>query len=281
VPVSLRVGENLKLSLSTGSLYAYPLRQVFRWAREAGFDGVELAINPEAIRRSGEGTKDLAEEENTKILSVHPVLGPIPGWRERHGGFEPTLSFAQATRASVLVMHTPKSESLEAGEGLAFRKRVETWQPCVAGTRLRLAVENKAIRSQADSHYALTPLDNLRAFADRYDLGLVLDTSHAGSAGDALLYAQQLFHDRLVNVHLSDMGEWIPYSRARNKLAQHRFPGAGRLPLSSLLARLAQTNYEGLVTLEVSPFAVRAWWPPALRRRLAQAVVWMRYAVGE
>lgn len=271
----------MKLSLSTGSLYVYPLRLVFRWAREAGFDGVELVVNLEAIRRGGANTRELADTEGTDILSVHPVLGPIPGWRERRGGFEPTLRFAQDAGAGVLVMHTPKAESLDDGEGLAFRRRVETWQPRLVGGGLRLAIENKAIRSKEDRRYALSPLDNLRAFADRYDLGLVLDTSHAGSAGDELLYAHQVFDERLVNVHLSDMGEWIPVSRVRNKLTQHRFPGAGRLPLTSLLARLAETGYEGLVTLEVSPFAIRAWWPPALRRQLAQAVAWMRQATGE
>ena len=55
------MGESLRFSLSTGTLYAYPLRPVFRWARQAGFDGVELVINPEAAMRGGRAVQRLAQ----------------------------------------------------------------------------------------------------------------------------------------------------------------------------------------------------------------------------
>ena len=66
----------------------------------------------------------------------------------------------------------------------------------------------------------------------------------------------------------------------RTLLGEHRFPGRGSLALAELLADLDGSGYSGPVTLEVGPVAVRAWWPPAVRRRLAQAVVWMRRATG-
>ena len=273
----------MKLSFSTGTLYVYPLRVVFRWAREAGFNGVELVINPEAIARGGESVRQLAAGEGIEIFSVHPTLVPLPGWRERHSGLEPTIRLALEAGAGMVVMHTPRSESFDEGEGLAFQQRVETWQPQLAETGLRLAVENKAVRTHADAGYVLTPLKRLRAYADSYDLGLVLDTTHAGTAGEDLLHARQVFDGRLSNVHLSDMGGWVPLSRLRRVetiLGQHRFPGRGDLPLAALLSALAHEQYAGLVTLEVNPFAVCIWWPPAVRRRLTQAVRWMREATA-
>jgi sugar phosphate isomerase/epimerase len=269
----------LKFSLSTGTLYSYPLRWIFRLARETGFDGVELVVNPEAILRRGEAVRQLAQAEGVEILTVHPTVMPLPGWRERHGGMAPTIQLAREAEAGLVVMHTPHAESLDEGEGLAFRQRIEAWQGQLAGGGLRLAVENKAVRTERERHYALTPLARLRAFADRYDLGLVLDTTHAASAGEDLLHARQVFDRRLVNVHLSDMGGRVPLARlpgARVLLGQHRFPGDGDLALSALLADLNHTEYAGPVTLEVNPWVARAWWPPAVRRRLAQAIEWMR-----
>jgi sugar phosphate isomerase/epimerase len=146
---------------------------------------------------------------------------------------------------------------------------------------LELAVENKAIRSPADRAYVLTPLDRLRSFADQYHLGLVLDTTHAATAGVGLTQAKQTFDGRLANVHLSDLGGWIPFeglALAQKVLGQHRFPGAGNLLLAELLADLSRDGYAGPVTLEVNPFDVRAWWPPAVRQHLARAVSWMRQA---
>jgi sugar phosphate isomerase/epimerase len=273
----------LRFSLSTGTLYAYPLSWIFRAARQAGFDGVELVVNPEAIVRGGRAVRRIAEAEGVEIISVHPTVVPLRGWRERRNGIGPTIRLAQEIGAGLVVMHTPRSESLEEGDGLVFRQRVETWQGRLAGGGQQLAVENKAIRDEQERYYALTPLDRLRAFADRHDLGLVLDTAHAGTAGEDLLEARQVFGSRLCNVHLSDLGGRFPLARfslAHRFLGEHRFPGTGELALLALLADLKGSAYTGPVTLEVSPWAVRAWWPPAVHRRLAQALAWMKLATG-
>jgi sugar phosphate isomerase/epimerase len=273
----------LKFSLSTGTLYVYPLRTTFRWAHGAGFDGVELSVNPEAIVRGGRAVQDLASQEDVEILSVHPTVVPLPGWWERRVGIGPTIELALEAGAGVVVTHTPPSETLDEGKGLAFRNRIETWQSRLAGSGLRLAVENKAIHKEAARKYALSSLDRLRAFADAYDLGLVLDTTHAGTAGEDLLRALQIYDGRLVNVHLSDVGGRVPLAGlplARRQLGEHRLPGAGDLPLEELLATLAREHYPGPVTLEVNPLEVRVWWPPAVRRCLALAVAWMHRAAA-
>ena len=273
----------MKFSLSTGTLYMYPLRTVFRWATETGFEGIELVVNPEAIVRGGQGVRELADTVGTDILSVHPTIVPLRGWRERIDGADPTLRLAQEARARHVVMHTPRSNTLEEGEGLAFLRTIEKWQPLLEGSGLRLAVENKAIRSEADRDYVLTPLTRLRSFADQHELGLVLDTVHAGTAGEDLVEAKNLFNGRLVNVHLSDLGGRVPLGSLTlvNKgLGQHQFPGSGELPLAAFLRRLASDGLDGPTTLEMNPFAVRFWWPPAVRRRLHRSFDWLSKAAG-
>jgi sugar phosphate isomerase/epimerase len=179
-------------------------------------------------------------------------------------------------------MHTPRSKTLQTGEGLAFRRTIEKWQPLLEGTGLRLALENKAIRTEDDRTYVLTPLEHLRAFADRYQLDLVLDTVHAATAGEDLFEARNLFDSRLANVHLSDLGGSVPLGSLpflRKGIGQHQFPGTGDLPLVQFLHSLATDGYAGPITLEVNPFAVRFWWPPAARRYLHRAVDWLSNAI--
>jgi sugar phosphate isomerase/epimerase len=273
----------MKLSLSTGSFYSYPLRTVCRMARQAGFDGVEIGVNPEVIARGGQAVRQLVEAEGVSLFSVHPTVVPLPGWREKHGGLDRTIRLAQDAGAQVVVAHTPWAETLDEGKGLLFCRQVEAWQACLARGDLCLAIENKAVYRAAHRRYALTPLDRLRAFADRYDLGLVLDVVHAGSAGEDLVHARQMFGSRLVNVHLSDLGGSRPLRSVRQLdkfLEQHRLPGAGDLPLGDLLADLQRSGYAGPITLEVGPVDLRAWWPPAARRRLARAMAWMKDALA-
>lgn len=272
----------MKFSLSTGTLYPYPLQTVFRWARAADFEGVELVVNPEAIVRRGETVRRLAEEQGIEVFSVHPTVVPLPRWWERRGGIEPTIHLAQEVGARLVIMHVPRSETMSEGEGFVFCKRIEKWSTRLTGSRLQLAVENKAIRAEVHRRYALSPLDRLRAFADRYDLGLVLDTTHAGTAGEDLFWARHIFNGRLVNVHLSDLGGRFPFASylpMRRMLGEHRFPGSGDLPLADLLNGLALEGYEGLVTLEISPWDIHGWWPPAVRRRLTYAMTWLRKAI--
>ena len=272
----------MKISLATGTLYVYPLRTVFRWARVCGFDGVELSVNPEAIARGGQAIQQMAVQESIEILSVHPTVVPLPGWWERRAGMGLTVRLALDAGAGVVVTHTPRAHSLDEGDGLKFRQQIETWQPRLAGTVLRLAVENKAIHHEGARGYALSPLDRLRTFADRYDLGLVLDTTHAGTADEDLIRALHIYGGRLVNVHLSDVGSQVflgKNSFARKYVGEHRLPGAGDLALEELVANLAGESYAGPLTLEVNPFEVRVWWPPAVRRHLVQAAAWMRRAV--
>jgi len=273
----------MKLSLSTGSFYPYPLRTVLRMARQAGFDGVEIGVTPEVIARGGRATRQLVEAEGLCLFSVHPTLVPLPGWREKRGGLSRTIRLAQDAGAQVVVAHTPWTETLEQGKGLLFCRQIEAWQARLAGGSLCLAIENKAVQRESDRKYALTPLDRLRAFADHYDLGLVLDAVHAGLAGEDLICARQTFDGRLVNVHLSDLGgrRKIGSVRPLNRfLEQHRFPGSGNLALADLLADLRRSHYAGPVTLEVGPVDLKVWWPPAARRRLAQAVAWMKDALA-
>ncbi len=275
----------MKFGLTTGTYGFYPLRTLCRWARQASFETIELSINPEAIARGGAALRRTAEAEGLPIDSVHPTVLRLPGWREHHGGMDRTIRLALETGATTLVMHTPRSESLDAGEGLAFRQRVERWQPRLAelGSGLRLAVENKNVRLAQDRRYALTPLERLRSFADRYDLDLVLDTMHAGSAGEDLLRAREVFGGRLVQVHLSDMGGHVPLGNwplAQDLWSQHRFPGAGTLALAELVAALAAARFDGRLILEINPVAARIWWPPAARRRLERAAGWLRRAAA-
>lgn len=278
----------MKFSLATGTFYIYPLAVVFRWAREAGFDGIELGTNPEAILRRGQAVGYLAERWDLEVYSVHPSVVPLPGWAERHGGLDRTIRLALDAGAHMVVMHPPRSESLDSGEGLTFREKIDEWQSRLARrhtstgsgqSRLRLTVENKSVRTEADRDWALTPLNSLRAFADRHDLGLVLDTTHAGTAGDDLLQAYHIFDGRLANVHLSDMdgsAYRVPSPYQHRVFGQHMYPGRGTLPLVNLLSELSAGDYAGPVTLELHPIALRIWWPPAVRRYLRRAMEWMQ-----
>ncbi len=72
---------------------------------------------------------------------------------------------------------------------------------------------------------------------------LALDTSHAAVARHDPIEVRHLFGDRLRHVHLSD--------NAGKGWDSHLPPGHGVLDLDAFLHDLADSDYEGAVSLEV------------------------------
>jgi sugar phosphate isomerase/epimerase len=96
--------------------------------------------------------------------------------------------------------------------------------------------------------------------------------------------------ERLANVHFSDLrpnpGAGAPpaarpglgrrigtaWQATHTLFAHHQMPGPGGLPLDALLLHLVQTGYAGPITMEINPFALRAWQPGRVPARLETLV---------
>lgn len=272
----------MKLSLSTGSLYIYPLQATFRLAREAGFEGVELVVGPEVLWRGGKGVRRLADDCGLAIFSLHPPLFTLPGWQSYRVVMRKLIALAQEVECPLIVIHPPDAGSWEHPRSRAFLNALSTEQSRLRGTSIHLALENPA--PSPHGRRLLIDPEACRSFAQAHDLLLALDTAHAGSLSHSLDRAYQLWGARLANVHLSDVAvsSSLPdILGLHTYLKRHQFPGEGVLPLADLLRRLAANGYCGPITLELSPVALRIWWPPAVRCRLRQAVAWYNKALGK
>ena len=271
----------MELSLSTGSIYVYPLRFIFNIARESGFAGVELVVSPEVELRGGRYVRRLAESYGLTIFSLHPPIVPFPGWSDYRTVVPRLVDLAMEVGAGYVVLHPPNARSLTDRRGRRYVEALTDGLRRIEGTDVRIAIENRAFFRSQDKHYVLSDLRELRAFADEFDLPLVLDTSHAATSSYSLAEAYHILADRLVNVHFSDLCSppWpLSIHYLHTYLKHHQIPGDGQLPLADLLGRLAVDGYCGPITLEISPIALRIWWPPGIKHRLARCVAYVRRA---
>ena len=271
----------MELSLSTGCIYIYPLRFIFDIARESGFAGVELVVSPEVELRGGRYVRRLAESYGLTIFSLHPPILPFPGWSDYRTTVPRLIDLALGAGAGYVVLHPPNARSLADDRGRCYMEALREGLQRTEGTDLRIAIENRAFFRPQDRHYALSDLRELRAFVDELDLSLVLDTSHAATTSYSLAEAYHILGDRLVNVHFSDMRSppWpLSVHYLHTYLKHHQIPGDGQLPLADLLSRLAADGYCGPITFEISPIALRIWWPPGVKSQLARCVAYVRRA---
>ena len=87
--------------------------------------------------------------------------------------------------------------------------------------------------------------EDMLKFIEKHNLFMTFDTTHIGSHNPNFLgeFQRLLVSGRIKNIHFSDYGHG----------REHLFPGRGILPLTRFLYMLKERNYEGAVTLELSP----------------------------
>lgn len=263
--------------LSTASLYFAPLPQAFRLVREVGLDGVELSIAPASAWAAPERLHALAQATGLRVASVHPPTVPLPGWGRSPAGLRRLATLARALPGCrIVVLHTPSAIRPDDRRMQRFRRALATLQESLVGSGVGVALENRNRRpgeplALLDDPVAL--LDLARAEG----CTIVLDTAHASTLPMPLLETYRVLRERLINIHLSDVasvGWWARFSYPRSILGHHRPPGTGTLPLHLLLSDLGRSGYDGLITLELSPVALRFWNRARMLRILQQS---MRY----
>ena len=273
----------MKISLSTGSLYLYPLRRVFALARETGYDGLEVALGPGGIPSDGSGLRRLSQEYGLPIFSIHPPMVALPGRSHHHRLLPQMALLACELECQFIVIHAPKARSLSQGIGEEYVAAVDECVESLKGASPRLCLENQAVFRPEDREYTLCAPHDLQAFAERHGVLVTLDTAHAASFPYSILEAYEALGSMVVNVHLSDFRQGLsipPWFNFHSYFKHHQMPGEADLPLVAFLERLKKDGYDGVITVEVSPFSLRAWRPGLVRENLRRCLDFVRDAMG-
>lgn len=236
----------VKISLSSGSLFTLPLRRVFEIAAEAGFDGVELIINQDF--QWGSPVKMVrALQEICPINSIHAPFMPLEGWGGPVQSLLLSVDLASKTGIPLVNFHPP---SWLGGE-IGFWR----WLYKVRDFQREVGLDGQVIVTLENMPWVgglfkvnpaiLSATRDFVAFIQEHNLFMTFDTTHMGSGKANFINDFYICYEsgRMRNVHFSDYG----YDR------EHLIPGHGRLPLTRFLNHLKQTDYQGCVTLEVSP----------------------------
>ena len=267
----------MKLLLSTGAFPGFSIENSMSLARDVGADGVELMLTPRLSRIEPDYVRTLEDRFAMPVRSVHTTL------RLRRTSPEVLArDIVQSARLAshflecdVLVVHTPHVQSLHEHAGHVWFDAVNSAVEVSSGAQFAVAIENSGRSTANTPTWAFDHPHRLLWLTEEWDLRITYDTAHAASRNWELLDTMRTLLPRIANIHLSDV---ITTHNSRfglvNALTRdHQLPGQGTLPLDELIARLAHAQFEGVVTLELSPLAVRAWWRRTAVRRISEALV--------
>jgi sugar phosphate isomerase/epimerase len=254
-----KAGHEIRVGLSTASVYPENTEAAFRYAAETGYDGVELMVWAEPASQSIATVQTYARRYGMPVLAVH---APCLLISQRVWGADPVAKLersvrtAEALDAETVVVHPPFRWQRRYAEG--FAAQVAELE---ASSSVVVAVENM-FPMRADTLFgrgggAARRLERrggpglaVTAFSPSYDptdTGFghyTLDLSHTATAGmDPVALAARMGQG-LAHLHLAD-GSGAAHD-------EHLIPGEGSQPCVQICASLASNGFRGHVVIEVN-----------------------------
>lgn len=234
----------MKVTLSSGTLYTFPLRKVFAIASSLDFDGIELIINQEFQKVN---TLKLIEElQNiSPILSIHAPFMPLDGWGTPMDSLKSCVDLADKRGIPLVNFHPPSWLGFEVGFWRWLYK-IRDFQEEVGRENVVVTLENMPWVGQYKINpHILSDTGKMIDFIQERNLFMTFDCTHMGSGKANFINDFYLCYNsgRIRNIHFSDYGHG----------REHLIPGHGMLPLTRFLNHLRNTDYNSTVTLELSP----------------------------
>ncbi|GAA2099885.1 sugar phosphate isomerase/epimerase [Brevibacterium salitolerans] len=237
--------HDIRVGLSTSSVYPMTVRECFDVAGRLGYDGVEVMITNNEETQDPELMRLLSRSSGLPVMAIHaPTLLFLPRvmHRDHWEKLRLTAQLAKDVGAETVVLHPP------------FRWQGDYARRFVPGVReiaqeigVALAVENMYPWRAGIREVLVYSPDWDNTHQDYDDV--TFDFSHASTAGVNALDAARTLFPRLRHVHLTD--------GSGSLTDEHLVPGRGRMPVAETLQYLARHDWSGDVVVEVNTRFVR------------------------
>ena len=220
----------MQIVLSTESLKGYGLNRVFRFAKEAGFDGIDLAME--------NGNYDTLDDNYIKELSdalTLPVVAVQTPKATSKTKIQEAIRMAKKLGSRIVVIQPPK---------LLDRKLVTWLKKEIPKMRqkenISIALENAPSKTMFGflPEHAMNSMTDLKAFKH-----VCLDTSRTAEKKEDLIKIYSSLKKYLVHEHLSNVYKNKPYAP----------PETGSLPIESFLSKLKGDKFKGAISIRVKP----------------------------
>ncbi len=239
----------MKLILSTGCVKGDDVMRALQIAAQLGLNGIEMLLQGKEEYIPIEQTNRFRRKHGLKIAFVH-----APFFQHR---FCTYLTHPQKV-AEFLVCNTFEIASKIGAQGVVvhpfpvffranyIRKLMATVLENHNHSDMVVAVENLERRYLGplySSPYCLRTGDELYRFACEHNYYITLDVAHCAGYDIGPKHFYQYFHDRIVNVHLSDC-----------EASQSYYPiGTRTMNFEGFISSLHEYSYDGYLCLETDP----------------------------
>lgn len=220
----------MKIVLSTDTLKGYGLNRIFEFAKELGFNGIDLALDAKDFDTMDiEYISRLSTETGMPVVAIQALDNAKPK------DLNHTIEMAKALGTKVIIVQPPKMLDRKYSEWLKkevpnIRKKEE----------ISIALENASSKMWLGfiPERVMNSMSELKKFKHA-----CLDTSRAAEKKEDILGAYGNLQKFLVHIHISNVSKGKGYQPLTH----------GSLALESLVSRLAADDFKGAVSIKINP----------------------------
>ena len=234
-------------AISTETLKGYGLNRIFQIVKAAGFDGVDLCIDPKNFdTQNVDYIKSLVDQTGVPVLAIQ-----TPPNCNSHKVQE-VVKMAKTLGTRVIVIQAPKIFDFKYAQWL--KNEVPKLRQ---KENISIAMENAPTESFLGliPGHAMGNVLDLKKFKHA-----CIDTTRVAMKKDDLIRIYKALKKYLVHIHLSNVKAGTPYY----------LPSKGILPLESFLTKLKQDNFVGTISLKVNGKFLNAGEDDRLLKALAE-----------
>ena len=217
------------LAISTESFRGYGLNRIFQMVKQAGYDGLDLSIDPKNFdTQNTEYVKSLVEETGLPVLAIQT---PVNSNTKK---VQKAIEMARSLGTKVIVIQPPKIFDFK------YIQWLKNEIPKIRQKEnISIALENAPSKNFLGiiPEHAMGGLLDLKKFKHA-----CLDTSRVAQKHDDLMRVYTALKRFLVHVHLSNV-------KGGN---QYYLPQKGIIPIESFLTKLKQDGFKGAISLKVN-----------------------------
>ncbi len=220
----------MKIAISTDSLKGYGLARIFEFAKELGFDGIDLTMDKKNLDTlDPDYVAKLAKETGVPVVAIQALDN------SKQKDLEDAIAMAKKVNARVIVVQAPK---------ILDRKYADWLKKEVPNIRkkenISIALENAANKTWLGfiPERTMNNMRELKKFKHA-----CLDTSRVAEKKEDLMYAYGSLQKFLVHVHISNFYRTKGYQMLTK----------GTVPLESFLSKLATDDFKGAISLKIAP----------------------------
>jgi sugar phosphate isomerase/epimerase len=218
------------LAICSDSLKGYGLNRIFEFTKEAGFDGIDLNIDPKNFDSlDGDYIKTLVDQYKIPVLAIST---PITSSAKKIQG---AIDMAKTLGSKVIVIQPPKIFDFQYANWL--KSEIPKLRQ---KENISIALEN----APSENFLGIIPEHSMNNVVDLKKFKHVcLDSTRVATKKEDLIRIYKALKPYLVHVHLSNVKNGTPYN----------LPSTGILPIESFLTKLKQDGFPGTISMKINP----------------------------